>query len=76
MPIGVTLSQPKGNKDHLVAFVIQKLSKAKYNYTMMEREALAMVYPLHKFMHYLLSIPFTYYIGHEPLKFLLNKLVI
>jgi hypothetical protein len=35
-----------------------------------------MVYALHKFGHYLLSTPFTFYIDHVTLKYLSNRLVI
>jgi hypothetical protein len=43
------------------------------NYTTTEREALAMVYALHKFKHYMLSSRFIFYINHMALVYLVNK---
>jgi len=43
------------------------------NYTIIDREALAMVYALHKFRHYLLGNKFTFYVDHMALVYLVNK---
>ncbi len=43
------------------------------NYTTTKKEALAMVYALHKFRHYLLSNKFTFYVDHMALMYLVNK---
>jgi hypothetical protein len=32
-----------------------------------------MIFTLHKFRHYLLANPFTFFIGHQALKYLVNK---
>ncbi len=42
-------------------------------YTTIEREALAMVYALHKFKHYLLGNQFRFYVDHMALVYLVNK---
>jgi len=44
----------EGEMDHPIAFMSRNLSKAKKNYSTTQHEGLAMVYTLHKFMHYLL----------------------
>jgi hypothetical protein len=49
------------------------LNSTERNYTTIEREALTMVYVLHKFKHYLLSNMFTFYVDHMPLVYLVNK---
>ena len=42
--LGIVLAQSgEGNIDHLIAFASRKLSTAEKNYTMTEREGLAMV---------------------------------
>jgi hypothetical protein len=49
------------------------LNFAERNYTTTKRKALATVYALHKFMHYLLSNKFTFYVDHMALVYLINK---
>jgi hypothetical protein len=46
---------------------------AKWNYTITEMEALAMVYALHKFKHYLLGNPIIFYVDHMAFVCLVNK---
>jgi len=46
---------------------------AEKNYTITQREVLAMVYALHKFRHYLLGNRFTFYVDHMALMYLINK---
>ena len=54
--LGVVLAQlGEGDLDHPIAYANRKLSFAKRNYTMIEREGLSMVYALQKFRHYLLG---------------------
>jgi len=62
--------------DHLVYYASIKLSTAERNYTTTERQALAMVYSLQKFRHYLLGAPFKFFTDHKTLKYLVNKLVL
>ncbi len=49
------------------------LNYTKRNYTITRTKALAMVYALHKFKHYLLGNKFTFYVGHMALACLINK---
>ena len=47
--LGVVLVQPReGDLEHLISFASRKLSFVEKNYTMTEREGLAMVYALQK----------------------------
>jgi len=43
------------------------LNKAKYNYGITHKEALAMVFSLHKFRQYLLGNKFVFYVDHMAL---------
>jgi hypothetical protein len=73
----VVLAQPReGDIDHPLSFASRKLSTAEINYTTTEREGLAMVYALHKFLHYLLEGHFKMFIDHSALKYLVNKSVL
>lgn len=49
---------------------------ADKNYTVTEKKALAMVYALQKFHHYLLAIIFIFFTDHEVLRYILNKPII
>jgi hypothetical protein len=49
------------------------LNSAKRNYITIKREALAMVYALHKCKHYLLNNQFVFYVDHMALVYLVNK---
>jgi hypothetical protein len=49
------------------------LNRAKYNYRTTYKEALAMVFSLHKFRHYLLGNKFIFFINHMALVYLVNK---
>ncbi len=48
-------------------------NKVEQNYTTIEREALAMVYALHKFKHFLLGNKFVFYVDHMVMVYLVNK---
>ena len=66
----------EGELNHPIVFASRKLSKAKKNYSTIERKGLAMVYALQKFKHYLLSRNFKMYTDHSALKCLVNKPVL
>lgn len=48
------------------------MSSAERNYTMTEREAVAVVYSCKKFRHYLLGYERVFYTDHDSLKYLVN----
>jgi hypothetical protein len=57
LALGALLAQNIiGKSDQLVVYVFKLLNNAKQNFNTTEREALAMVFALHKFKHYLLGI--------------------
>jgi hypothetical protein len=55
------------------AYIRPKLNKVEHNYSTMEREALAIIFSLHKFHHYLLANLFTFFADHQALKYLVKK---
>ncbi len=72
--VGAILVQnPIGKIDQLVMYSSRLFNSAERNYITTKREALAMVYALHKFKHYLLGNKFTFYIKHMALVYLVNK---
>jgi hypothetical protein len=73
--LGCVLSQKDTkNLDHPIYFASRQLIAAEKNYTTTEREALAMIFAIQKFRHYLLGYPFVFYVDHDALKYLINKL--
>jgi hypothetical protein len=62
-----------GKIDKLILYSSRLLNFAKKNYTITQKKVLAMVYALHKFMHYMLGNKFTFYVDHMALVYLVNK---
>jgi hypothetical protein len=75
--LGAILAQPRdGAMDNPTYFSSRKLSQDERNYTTTEREVLAMIYALHKFIHYLLGSHFKFFTDHSTLKYLVSKPVL
>jgi hypothetical protein len=75
--LGAILAQPRdGSMDHPIYVSSRKLSQDECNYTMTEREGLAIIYTWHKFRHYFLGSHFKFFIDHSTLKYLVNKPVL
>jgi len=74
--LGAVPVQPGEKMDHPVYYASIKLSTTERNYATIEREALAMVYSLQKFRHYLLDMPFKFFTDHSALKYLVNKAIL
>jgi len=67
-------SNPTKTCDQPIAYASKLLNNAKKNYTTTNKEALIMVYVLHKFKHYLLGNKFLFYVDHMALLYLIIKL--
>ena len=72
--LGAVLSNllPHG-REKPITFASRTLSKAKRNYSQMEKEALAIVYAVKKFHQYLFGRHFLSYTNHKPLLGLLSE---
>ncbi len=55
---------PTKKNDQSITYAFWLFTHTKWNYTTIEREALAMVYALHKFHDYLLGNKFIFYVDH------------
>ena len=72
--LGVVLTQPgEHQKDYPIYFASRQFNEAEANYTVTEREALAMVYSVKKFRYYLLANPFKFFVDHQALVYLVNR---
>ncbi len=50
--------------DQLVVYASKLINNVEQNYSTIEREALAMVFALHKLRHYLLGNKCVFYVDH------------
>ena len=72
--VGVMLAQNlTGKHDQPVAYASRLLNPAERNYSTTEREALAMIYAVKKFRHYLLGNKFRFIVDHHSLSYLVNQ---
>jgi hypothetical protein len=73
--IEVMLAQnPTRKCDQSIAYASILLNNLEKNYTTIKREALAMVYALHRFRHYLLKNKSFFYVNHMALLYLVERL--
>ncbi|MCO5572921.1 hypothetical protein L7F22_037746 [Adiantum nelumboides] len=73
--IGCILAQPgDGNIDFPISYVSRQLNVAEKNYTTTEQERLGMIYAVKKYRHYLLANKFVFFVDHQALLYLVNKL--
>ncbi|GJW50823.1 reverse transcriptase domain-containing protein [Tanacetum coccineum] len=71
--IGAVLGQRKENYFRPIQYASKTLSDAQINYTVTEKELLAMVYAFEKFRSYLILSKTIVYTDHSALKYLFNK---
>ena len=73
--IGAVLGQQDGQAPYAVYYISKNLAPAELNYTVTEKEFLAIIYTINKFWHYIIGYPTFVYIDHSAIKYLMNKLV-
>ena len=72
--IGAVISQlEETGQERPVAFASRSLSKAERNYAQIEKEALALIFEVHKFHQYLYGRTFTLQTDHKPLMTILGQ---
>jgi len=71
--IGAVLGQRIDNRQHVIYYSSRTLNDTQQNYTMTEKEFLAVVFALEKFRPYLLGLKTVIFTDHSALKYLMTK---
>jgi len=71
--VGAMLGQRKGKNFHTIYYASKVLNDAQVNYATTEKEMLAIVYALEKFISYSVGSRVIIYTDHAAIKYLLNK---
>lgn len=75
--LGIIMAQnPMGKVDQPIAYSHRSLTITKWNYSTIEREALAMICVVKKSQHYLLGNQLNYVVNNHALIHLVNPLVV
>jgi hypothetical protein len=67
------LGQSMDKKHYAISYISKTLTGPQLNYTITEKELLAVVFTIEKFRSYLVGAKITVYIDHSALKYLLKK---
>ena len=71
--MGMVLGQRIDKKPTAICYASKTLADTQLNYTTMEKELLAVIFALEKFMPYVLGSKIIVYMDHAALKYLLSK---
>jgi hypothetical protein len=71
--IGGVLGQKEDQQSYAIYFVSKNLSPAELNYTVTEKEFLAVVHSINKFCHYIIGYEVFVHIDHSAIRILMNK---
>ena len=71
--IGVSLGKIDEKLPYAIYFVSKNLSKAELNYTVTEKELLAVVHSLNKFRHYITNYQTFVHTDHAAIRYLMKK---
>lgn len=71
--VGAVLGQQEDKKPYEIYYVNKNLTLAKLNYTITEKEFLAIIYVVNKFLHYIIGYPIFVHTDHTTIRYLMNK---
>ena len=71
--IGASLGQKENLMTYAIYFISKNLTPAELNYTVIDKEMLAVVHAVNKFRHYIIGYEVFIHIGHSAIKYLMNK---
>jgi hypothetical protein len=71
--VGAVLGQQEDKIPYTVYYVSKNLAPAELNYTVTEKEFLAVIYAINKFWHYITGYPTFVHTDHAAIRYLMNK---
>jgi hypothetical protein len=71
--IGSVLVQEENHLPYAIYFISKNMTHAKLNYTVAEKEFLAVIYAINKFQHYITGCSTLVHTDHSAIKYLMNK---
>jgi hypothetical protein len=71
--MGVVLGQEEDHLPYAIYFISKNMSPAELNYTVTEKEFLAVIYVINKFRHYITGYSTFVHTDHSAIKYLMNK---
>jgi hypothetical protein len=71
--IGTVLGQEEDKKYYVIYFISKNITPAKLNYIVTEKEFLAVIHAINKFLHYITCYPIILYTDHSTIKYLDKK---
>jgi hypothetical protein len=71
--IGAVLGQEEDHLPYAIYFISKNMSPAELNYTVIEKEFLAVIYAINKFRHYITGYSTFVHTDHSAIKYLMNK---
>jgi hypothetical protein len=73
--VGAVLGQQEDKIPYAVYCISKNLAPAELNYTVTEKEFLAVIYAINKFWHYITGYPTFVHTDHATIRYLMNKTV-
>jgi hypothetical protein len=71
--IGAVLGQEEDHLPYAIYFINKNMTPAELNYTVTEKEFLAVIYVINKFRHYISGYSTFFHTDHLAIKYLMNK---
>jgi hypothetical protein len=71
--VGAVLGQTKDKKHYVISYASKTMTEPQLNYSTTEKELLAVVFAIDKFISYLVGAKIIIYSDHAALKYLLTK---
>ncbi|KAL4285247.1 hypothetical protein GQ457_16G016930 [Hibiscus cannabinus] len=69
--VGAAMGQPRGKLFHVIYYAIRTLNEVQINYTITEKELLAVVFAFENFRSYLIGTKVTVHTDHSAIKWIL-----
>jgi hypothetical protein len=67
------LGQEKNHLPYAIYFISKNMTPVELNYTVTEKEFLAVIYAINKFRHYIIGYSTLVHTDHSVIKYLMNK---